>query len=82
METQLTMAGLQATAGAARLHAVAPATCPAVAAVPSYGVRAHQVSAPRHLTTWIQGAFAAVPASSMAFDGKNRPTRPLSELSP
>ena len=82
METQLTMAGLQATTGAARLRAVAPVTCPADVAAPSYVVRAHQVPALRHLTTWIQGAFAAVPASSMAFDGKNRPTRPLLELSP
>ena len=61
-----TTAGLMAPAGAARLGAVTLAGHPT-----GY----HQSS------TWTQGAIAK-PAIFMVFDRKNRPTRPLSELSP
>lgn len=83
-ETTHTKAGLLAVAGAARLRAAAPgASCltgPAAAA--SYGVLAqHRVSGDHQTTSWISGALAK-PATFMVFDRKNRPTRPLSELSP
>jgi hypothetical protein len=41
----------------------------------------HQGSGRHLLSTWTQGAIAK-PATFMVFDRKNRPTRPLSELSP
>jgi hypothetical protein len=69
-------AGLQA-AGVARLRASSPAVCARTSAA-SYAPAVHQVSA--HPTTWIKGAFAEQ-ATFMVL-GKNRPTRPLSELSP
>ena len=78
-----TMAGLLASAGAARLGAVTLAECagsttPAV----TYGTAAvHQVSGNHPSSTWTQGAIAK-PATFMVFDRKNRPTRSLSELSP
>ena len=80
MTTTLTMAGHLAHAGAARprvagvaaLGTTLPA-CHLVATEGGYGT--HQVS------SWTQGAIAK-PATSMVFDRKNRPTRPLSELSP
>jgi hypothetical protein len=82
-ETTHTMAGLLAAAGAARLRVAAPAGSCLTAAplAASYGTPAvHQVSG-SHLSTWTQGAIAK-PATFMVFDRKNRPTRPLSELSP
>ncbi len=70
-------AGPQAAAGA-RLRASSPAVC--VRTTPaSYAPMVHQVSA--HPTTWIKGATAGQ-ITFMVLDGKNRPTRPLSELSP
>lgn len=84
METTHTMAGLLADAGAARLRAAAPlASCHTRAAlVASYGVTPqHQVSGTHLSSTWTTGAIAK-PATFMVFDGKNRPARPLSELSP
>ena len=74
-ETHIT-AGPQAAAGA-RLRASSPAACARTAA--SYAPAVHQVSA--HPTTWIKGAFAGQ-TTFMVLDAKNRPTRPLSELSP
>lgn len=53
----LTMAGLTAHAGAARL------------------------GSPHGYSTWTPGAIVE-PTTFVAFHGKNRPTRPLSELSP
>jgi hypothetical protein len=72
-----TTAGPQAAAGA-RLRASSLAVCSGTT-LASYAPVVHQVSG--HPTTWIKGA-AGVQATFMAFDGKNRPTRPLSELSP
>ncbi len=78
-----TMAGLLASAGAARLGAVALAECPSgTTLAPMYGTTSvHQGSGNHLLSTWTQGAIAK-PATFMVFDRKNRPTRPLSELSP
>ena len=78
-----TKAGLLASAGAARLGAVTLAECPtATALAPMYGATTvHQGSGSHLLSTWTQGAIAK-PATFMVFDRKNRPTRPLSELSP
>ena len=84
METTHTMAGLLADAGAARLRAVAPvASCLTDAALlATYGVSAqHQVSGNHPSSTWTKGAIAE-PTTFMVLDRKNRPTRPLSELSP
>jgi hypothetical protein len=79
----LTMAGLLASAGAARLGVAVLAECPTVTAVaPTYGAGSvHQGSGNHLFSTWTQGAIAK-PATFMVFDRKNRPTRPLSELSP
>ena len=75
-ETHIT-AGPLAAAGA-RPGASSLAAC-ARASLASYAPVVHQGS---HLTsTWTQGAIAK-PATFMVFDRKNRPTRPLSELSP
>jgi hypothetical protein len=78
-----TTAGLLASAGAARPGAVTPAECPTGTTLAStYGAPAvHQGSGNHLLSTWTQGAIAK-PATFMVFDRKNRPTRPLSELSP
>lgn len=78
-----TMAGLLASAGAARLGAVTLAACPTgTTPAPSYGSAVvHQGSGSHLLSTWTQGAIAK-PATFMVLDRKNRPTRPLSELSP
>ena len=78
-----TMAGLLASAGAARLGAVTLAECPAAPAVASMSgaTSVHQGSGNHLFSTWTQGAIAK-PATFMVFDRKNRPTRPLSELSP
>lgn len=84
METTHTMAGLLADAGAARLRAAAPiASClTGSAPVPAVGTTTqHQVIGNHPSSTWTKGALAK-PATSMVFDRKNRPTRPLSELSP
>jgi len=79
----LTQAGLLASAGVARLGAVALAECPVgTSLAPMYGATSvHQGSGSHLLSTWTQGAIAK-PATFMVFDRKNRPTRPLSELSP
>jgi hypothetical protein len=78
-----TMAGLLASAGAARLGAVTLAACPTgTTLAPTYGATSvHQGSGSHLLSTWTQGAIAK-PATFMVFNRKNRPTRPLSELSP
>jgi len=76
-ETHIT-AGPLAAAGA-RLGAASLAACRGRATLASYAPVVHQGS---HLTsTWTEGAIAK-PATFMVFDRKNRPTRPLSELSP
>ena len=75
-ETHIT-AGPQAAAGA-RLRASSPAVCSS-ATLASYAPAVHPVSL--HQTTWIKGA-AGEPTTFMVLDAKNRPTRPLSELSP
>ena len=73
-------AGRQA-AGAARPGA-SFAAC-ARTSFASYAPAVHQVSAvaSAHQTTWIKGA-AGEPTTFMVLDAKNRPARPLSELSP
>ena len=78
-----TTAGLLASAGVARLGAVTLAECPAgTTLAPMYGATSvHQGSGNHLFSTWTQGAIAK-PATFMVFDRKNRPTRPLSELSP
>jgi len=82
METTLTMAGLLADAGAARLRgASVPVSCPAGATAMTYGVHAHHVPAIHQSASWTKGADAE-PTTFMVLTGKNRPTRPLSELSP
>ncbi len=76
-----TTAGLMASAGAARLGASA-AGCRATTAAPIYGSAVvHQASGTHRFSTWTQGALAK-PATFMVLDRKNRPARPLSELSP
>lgn len=76
-ETHIT-AGPLAAAGA-RLGA-SLAVSGGCATLASYAPVVHQ--GPGHLaSTWTQGAIAK-PATFMVFDRKNRPTRPLSELSP
>ena len=75
-ETHIT-AGPLAAAGA-RPGASALAAC-ARTTVASYAPAVHPVSV--HQTTWIKGA-AGQPTTFMVLDAKNRPTRPLSELSP
>jgi hypothetical protein len=79
-ETHIT-AGPQAAAGA-RLRASSLAGCPGTT-LASYAPVVHQESMGHSglPTTWIKGA-AGLQATVMAFDGKNRPTRPLSERSP
>lgn len=78
-----TKAGLLASAGVARLGAVTLAECAGrTALAPAYGAAlVHQGSGNHPFSTWTQGAIAK-PATFMVFDRKNRPTRPLSELSP
>ena len=66
--TTHTMAGHLAHAGAARLGAAS-----GVLAQAAYGL--HQSA------SWTVGVIAK-PDTFMVFDRKNRPTRPLSELSP
>ena len=79
-ETHIT-AGPQAAAGA-RLRASSPAVCSSTT-LASYAPAVHQESmgVAAHPTTWIKGA-AGQPTTFMVLTGKNRPTRPLSELSP
>ena len=79
-ETHIT-AGPQAAAGA-RPGASSHAGC-AGTTFASYAPAVHPVSEGLsvHQTTWIKGA-AGEPTTFMVLDAKNRPTRPLSELSP
>lgn len=84
METTHTKAGLPADAGAARLRVVAPLTSWSTdaALLATYGATAqHQVSGNHQTISWTKGAIAK-PDTFMVFDRKNRPTRPLLELSP
>lgn len=77
-ETHITV-GLPAAAGA-RLGAASLGDCRGRATLAPYASAVHQ--GPGHpASTWTQGAIAK-PATFMVFDRKNRPTRPLSELSP
>ena len=71
--TTPTMAGLVAHAGAARLEAVSGAL--SATGLSTHACGYHQSA------TWTQGLIAK-PDTFMVFDRKNRPTRPLSELSP
>ena len=76
LETHITAGPL--AAADARLGALA--ACTGSTTLASYAPVVHQGSG--HLTaSWTQGAIAN-PATFMVFDRKNRPTRPLSELSP
>jgi hypothetical protein len=77
----LTMAGLQASAGGARLrggsgvHQVGTSACAPAAPAASYG---HL-----HAASWsVEGIAEPTTATFMVFDGKNRRTRQPSELSP
>jgi len=78
-----TMAGLLASAGAARLGAVTLAECSSgTTLTATYGAAVVDQGSGNHpSSTWTQGAIAK-PATFMVFDRKNRPTRSLSELSP
>jgi hypothetical protein len=78
-----TMAGLLAPAGAARLVGASALDCATGShLVATYGVQVHQAPVShQESTSWTTGAIAK-PATFMVFDRKNRPTRPLSELSP
>jgi hypothetical protein len=77
-ETHIT-AGPLAAAGA-RPGVASAAVCRGRATLASYAPVVHQGSG--HLAaTWTKGAIA-MPATFMVLDRKNRPTRPLSELSP
>lgn len=80
MDPTHTTAGLLALAGAARPR-VAPAFAGATPAAPIaiYGGAAQHLAHPS--STWTKGALAQT-ATFMVFDRKNRPARPLSELSP
>ncbi len=83
-DTTHTKAGLLADAGATRLRVAAPfVSCLTGAAlVPATsGTAQHQVFGSHLSSTWTKGAIAK-PATYTVFDGMNRPTRPLSELSP
>jgi hypothetical protein len=78
----LTTAGLLASAGVARPGAVALSECAGTIPAATYGSPVeHQGSGNHPFSTWTMGALAK-PATFMVLDGKNRPTRPLSELSP
>jgi hypothetical protein len=55
--------------------------CTGATTFASYAPVVHPVSSGHPTSTWTQGAIAQ-PATLMVFDAKNRPTRPLSELSP
>jgi hypothetical protein len=56
--------------------------CPGAPTFASYASAVHPVSSGHPTTsTWTKGALAQ-PATLMVFDRKNRPARPLSELSP
>ncbi len=80
--TTPTMAGLMAHAGAARLRAVTGAPCRIVAPIAAPAVLATPSTYGHHQSsTWSKVAIAK-PSTFMVFDRKNRPTRPLSELSP
>jgi hypothetical protein len=72
-------AGPLAAAGA-RLGAASLA-CPGRATLASYAPVVHQGAVGHPTSTWTMGAIAQ-PATFMVLDGKNRPTRPLSERSP
>src|SRR3954447_4307968 len=74
--TTLTMAGLLAPAGDARLVGVRSLGCASAASLAaSYGVQAHQAPGSHQTSTWTKGAIAK-PGTFMVFDGKNRPSRP------
>ena len=78
-----TMAGLLASAGAARLGAGVPAECTGTTTLAAtYAAPVvHQGSSLHLSSTWTQGAIAK-PSPLVMFGRKNRPTRPLSERSP
>ena len=78
-----TLAGRLASTGAARVGVVIPAPCtgstiPAATYAPA---TMHPASGSHLSSTWTKGAFATT-TTFMVLNGKNRPTRPLSELSP
>lgn len=78
----LTTAGLMASAGAARIVALTSAECTGgTTPAASHGAAVHQVSGTHPSYLWTRGTIAK-PATFMVLDRKNRPTRPLSELSP
>ncbi len=77
LETHITAGPL--AAADARLGALA--VCTGSTTLASYVSAVHPVSSGHPTSTWTQGAIAE-PATFMVFDRKNRPTRPLSDLSP
>lgn len=79
-ETTLTMAGLLAGAGAARLRVAPVSRCAGATPIHAHGAIAHP-AAGYQPTTWTTGT-SAKPATFMVLDRKNRPTRLLSERSP
>ena len=84
MTTETYTTGGPLAAAGARLGAVTGtaslAACTGTT-LASYVSAVHPVSSGHPTSTWTQGAIAK-PATFMVFDRKNRPTRPLSELSP
>jgi hypothetical protein len=77
-----TTAGLLALAGDARLGAVTLTGCTAAPRA-TYGVVGmHPVSGDHQPASWTKGAIAEPITFPVFSDGKNRPTRPLSERSP
>ena len=80
--TTLTMAGHLAHAGAARPASVCLAPIPAMsAASPAVHVASTGGYGTHQASTWTKGAIAET-TTFVVLDRKNRPPRPLSELSP
>lgn len=77
-----TTAGREAPAGVARLSVGASAACASVyPATATYsGAMVHPMTGGHHAISWTKGSLAK-PNTFVVVDGKNRPTRPLSELS-
>lgn len=77
-----TTAGRTASAGAPRLSVGAgdfDATVSTATAMYA-GAVVHAMAGGNHAISWTKGALAK-PSTCVVFDSKNRPTRPLSELS-
>ncbi|MET0901714.1 MAG: hypothetical protein ABWZ52_00605 [Acidimicrobiales bacterium] len=80
MTTETYTTGGPLAAAGARLGAASLAACTGTT-LASYVSAVHPVSSGHPTSTWTQGVIAE-PATFMVLDRKNRPTRPLSDLSP